>query len=164
MAGYPGSGKSTLAHEIAKVTQAIIIDVDIIKTTLINSGIQEEMISMCAYNIMFDLGDFYLKQGKSVIIDSPCYYRESLENGFRISENNKASYKYVECIAESYGEVNFRLKTRESLISQYKSVTKEVYENMLGTSLKPDGVKCFTVNTSKSTSEVLGSVIEYLRD
>lgn len=35
MSGFPGSGKSTLARQIAKLTGAVIIDHDIVKSALL---------------------------------------------------------------------------------------------------------------------------------
>jgi predicted kinase len=34
MSGFPGSGKSTLAKQIAKRTNAVIIDHDVVKSAL----------------------------------------------------------------------------------------------------------------------------------
>lgn len=39
MSGAPGSGKSTLAKEISGRINSIILDLDVIKSSLIESGI-----------------------------------------------------------------------------------------------------------------------------
>ena len=54
MAGYPGSGKSTLSRKIAKGTGAIVIDRDIIKTSMINSKVPESLVANSSYRVVFD--------------------------------------------------------------------------------------------------------------
>jgi dephospho-CoA kinase len=54
MAGYPGSGKSTLSKKIAKTTGAIVIDRDVIKSSLIVSDVPEELLAPAAHNVLFD--------------------------------------------------------------------------------------------------------------
>ena len=102
MAGYPGSGKSTLSKKIANRTGAIVIDRDIIKSTMINSKIPNDIAADVSYNVVFDLAEFYLGMGKSVIIDTPCYYETGLNNGIGIAKKYGVDYKYIECRVEDY--------------------------------------------------------------
>lgn len=94
MAGYPGSGKSTLAKKIAENTDAIVIDRDVIKTSMIVAEVPEKLVADASYKVVFDLVSFYLHMGKSVIIDTPCYYTDTLDNGICISKQCGANYKF----------------------------------------------------------------------
>lgn len=66
MSGFPGSGKSTLARRIAKNTGAIVIDHDIVKTTLLESLETRQIETMAAggisYEIEWSLIDFHLSR------------------------------------------------------------------------------------------------------
>jgi predicted kinase len=84
MSGFPGSGKSTLAREIAKHTDAVIIDHDIVKSALLHSieaPIDPKLAGKISYNIDWSLIEFHLSQGHNVIFDSPCLYEEMVERG-----------------------------------------------------------------------------------
>lgn len=69
MSGFPGSGKSTLAQRIAKHTNSIVIDRDVIKSSMLNSGIKDQLLADASYLVVFDLVAYYLSKGISVIID-----------------------------------------------------------------------------------------------
>lgn len=45
MAGFPGSGKSTIAQLIAKHTNSIVIDRDVIKSSMLNAGIKDQLLA-----------------------------------------------------------------------------------------------------------------------
>ena len=90
MSGFPGSGKSTLAQQISKITGAVIIDHDIVKSALLKSldtyNIDSNAAGKIAYDIDWSLIDFHLSQGQSTILDSPCFYTEMVEKGIMMSE------------------------------------------------------------------------------
>ena len=117
MSGFPGSGKSTLALEIANRTGCIIIDHDISKSAMmdcVDEGlIDGKLAGKLSYNVDFALVDYYLSQGRSVILDSPCLFEEMIEKGTNISRKYNANYKYIECYLDDFVEINNRLKNRE---------------------------------------------------
>lgn len=75
MSGFPGSGKSTLSRQIAKRTGAVIIDHDIVKSSLLTSfeeiSIEKKLVGKVAYNMDWSLVEFHLSQGQNVVLDSP---------------------------------------------------------------------------------------------
>lgn len=129
MSGFPGSGKSTLARIIAKLTGAIIIDHDIVKSALLTSletiQMDANAAGKIAYDIEWSLIDFHLSEGHSVIMDSPCFYAEMVEKGTKLSEKHHAKYKYVECYLNDIKEIQRRLKSRTRMISQIQQVSSE---------------------------------------
>jgi predicted kinase len=161
MAGYPGSGKSTLSKRIAKQMNAVVIDRDIIKTSMIHSGVSDNIVADASYKVVFDLAEYYLSMRISVIIDTPCYYEGTLKNGMRIADKYKANYKYIECKVDEFTIIENRLKTRERLISQIKTTTIERFTNALGMSVKPDG-NFLNVNTSSNGSYDMKEIQKYL--
>lgn len=112
MSGFPGSGKSTLSREIAKQLKAVIVDHDIVKSSLMESllevPIHPKLAGKASYNIDWSLVEFYLSQGHNVILDSPCLYDELIEKGIPLSEKYPIKYKYVECYLDDMGEINRR--------------------------------------------------------
>ena len=69
--GLPGSGKSTLAREISRRLRLPLIDKDDIKDTL--DGHVEDA-GWYAYEVWLRLIERQLRQGLSVVCDSPLTY------------------------------------------------------------------------------------------
>ena len=66
MSGFPGSGKSTVSKYIAKLTGAVIIDHDVLKSALLKSlkvkGLNQRLLVGFAYDAEWVLIDSYLEQ------------------------------------------------------------------------------------------------------
>lgn len=162
VSGYPGSGKSTLAKEISKYVDVVIIDRDVIKTAMIDSGIDMSIIAESSYSIVWALCKYHLKNNKNVIIDSPCYYKETLMNGISIAHEYSADYKYIECRTEDFVLINKRLKTRKRLLSQIDSTNEKTFLNKLEKSIKPDNNRFLVIDSSLSIESYINKVIEYI--
>lgn len=162
MAGFPGSGKSTLAKEISKNFNIIILDIDIIKTSMIESGVDSSIVANVSYHTMFSLCDYYLSLNRNVVIDTPCYYTETLENGINLAKKYNAEYKYIECRVDDFEEINRRLKSRERKLSQYASTKEDVFYKYIGKSKYPKQIKSFIVDTSLPISLYIPDVVKYI--
>ncbi|WP_137791010.1 ATP-binding protein [Bacillus sp. E(2018)] len=168
MSGFPGSGKSTLARELAKETGAVIIDHDIVKSSLLQtiagSSIDAKSTGAIGYHIDWSLIDSMLSQGKSVIFDSPCLYEEMIEKGTHLAKKHNVTYKYVECYLDNRTEINNRLRNRDRLISQIKEInSEEAFQYTIKNSKKPMGLKCLVVDTSQPLESYVGTVLEYIQ-
>lgn len=169
MAGFPGSGKSTLSREIAKRTGAIIIDHDIVKSALLHSTedapLEGKLAGKISYTIDWSLVEFHLSQGHNVIFDSPCFYKEMVERGIRLSERYHANYKYVECYLNDFEEVNDRLKKRNRMISQIKNVRSvEAFQYSIANSKKPTDIQYMVVDTRRPIGSYLNEVLTYINE
>lgn len=167
MSGAPGSGKSTLAIEISKNINVIILDHDIIKSSLIHSGIEFNLAGKLSYNTIWSLAEYYLKQGRNVIIDSPCFYIEGLENGMQLAEKYKFKYKYVECRVEDLKEIDSRLKKRNNMVSQISQVMSDktderVFLNWINNMKRPSDIPYIIVDTDKPLESYVNKVVDYL--
>lgn len=118
MSGCPGAGKSTIAHEIGRRLNAIIIDVDILKTAILEADVSFDSAGSMAYDIMWTMARSFLEQGFSVVIDSPCYYQEVLDTGLQLAHETNACYRYIECVVDDLAIISRRLKSRTPLRSQ----------------------------------------------
>jgi predicted kinase len=118
MAGGPGAGKSTLAAEIASKRGAVIVNSDVVKSTLLDAGIAWKQAGPAAYQVLFALADDLLGQGHNVILDSPSHYDYIPENGERIAGERGAVYRFVEAVCPALDEVRRRLAERTPRRSQ----------------------------------------------
>ncbi|WP_026478216.1 AAA family ATPase [Alkaliphilus transvaalensis] len=162
MAGFPGSGKSTLSRAIANKMDAIVIDRDIIKNAMVESGVSQEIVANASYMVVYDLVKFYLGMKRSVIIDTPCYYHEILNYGIEKANEFGVDYKYIECRVEDYSIIEERLKSRESLVTQIKSTSKENFEYSKDKSKKPQDGNYIVVDTSLDNDANMELIIRYL--
>lgn len=162
MAGFPGSGKSTLAKEISKHIDAIVLDRDIIKSSMIESGVDNNIVAEASFTVVFSLAKYYLALNKNVIIDTPCFYEASLNNGIAISNEFEAEYKYIECRVENFALLNGRLKARKKSISQIDHIKEETFLRSLDSSKRPNGTECLIVDSSKPVTSYIDEVIRYL--
>lgn len=163
MAGYPGSGKSTLSKKIAKTTGAIVIDKDVIKSSLIVSDVPEKLLAPAAHNILFELAKFYLKMKLDVILDCPCYYELTVNRGTDIADNCEARYKYIECRVEDYSILEKRINTRDILPSQFRTASYEPFKNSIDKSVRPKDGNYLIIDTSTEDSYDFDSIQKYLK-
>ena len=125
MSGVPGTGKTTVANAIAKKTGAAIIDLDVVKSALLDSTVPVPLASKASYKIMQGVASHLMSQGKSVICDSPCYYENVLTQGQNMAAYYGAAYLYIECALTDLIEIDRRLRTRSRFPSQLSSVWAE---------------------------------------
>lgn len=167
MSGYPGSGKSTLARELTKHTTAVILDHDIVKSSLIESlkgDISFNDAGKASYDIEWSLVD-YLSQGHSVILDSPCLYTEMIDKGLALAQKLKAKYKYIECYLNDYKEINRRLRKRNRMASLIEEAPSE--QALIKTNekaKKPATGKILVIDTSKPINTYITRVVEYVKE
>ncbi|MBU3128661.1 AAA family ATPase [Clostridium tagluense] len=162
MSGFPGSGKSTLAKEISKYINVVVIDVDVIKSSMIESGVTSDIVANASYNIVFSLCKYYLRLNKNVIIDTPCYYNDSLDNGISIAHEYNADYKYIECRVEDFEIVNNRLTSRERSISQIESAEKSRFLGAIDKSKRPTKTDFLVVDSSLPIESYIKEALNYI--
>lgn len=171
MSGYPGSGKSTLARAIARTTGAIVVDHDIVKSSLLGameSNIDSSLAGKISYDIDWSLVDFYLSQCRSVILDSPCLYSGLLDRGTELAKQYHVKYKYIECFLSDHNERDRRLRARQRMISQVPGVPAEVKDTLLtieSSSMKrPAEARYLIVDTSQPLEAYIDKVMEYINE
>ncbi|MBM7563887.1 hypothetical protein JOC55_000819 [Paenibacillus sacheonensis] len=125
-----------------------------------------QMSGFPAYHIEWSLIDFYLVQGHSVILDSPCLYEELVEKGLALAEKYNAKYKYVECVLNDIHELNHRLKNRKRMITQIGPVNipEEKWQEVINRAKKPVQLECMKVDTSQPIDQYIGDVLLYIRN
>ena len=122
MSGAPGSGKSTTAKLLAQSINAVVIDHDVLRSTALEHDLSFSQAAKLAYDLGWALGEDMLKQERSVIMDSPCNYQETLDRGTALAERHHCDYWYVECKVDDIGLLDERLRRRAPLRSQRTGV------------------------------------------
>jgi predicted kinase len=161
LSGSPGAGKSNLALEIAKAIDVVIVDHDITKSALLETGLDNLTASKAAWDVGYAYVNYYLSQGRNVIMDSCCFYEKQLERGMEAVKNNNAKYRYVECYLNDLEELNRRLKSRERKTSQLEFITTENFSLWIDDMKKP-GENFLVVDTSKPVNTYIKDIIQYL--
>ena len=122
MSGAPGSGKSTIARLLGQSIGAVVIDHDVLRSTLLESDLQFGPAARNAYQLQWALAQDVMKQGLSVIIDSTCNFQVVLDRGAELAKEHGYSYWYVECQVRDVDLLDRRLRSRESMTSQRTAV------------------------------------------
>lgn len=124
MAGAPGAGKSTTAMLLQRSIGGLVIDHDIIRSSLLEdySDAAFDQVAKSAYRLQWVMAEQAAKQGLNVIIDSVCNYQKTLDNGSALAERLGYTYWYVECRVESIALLDERLRTRKPMRSQRTGV------------------------------------------
>lgn len=122
MSGLPGSGKSTIARELAAHIQAVVLDHDDTKTTILETGVSPKQAGAASYEVIKKFPRQLTSRGLSVIIDSPCLYKELLEHGQSAAKQSGAEFRYIECVLPELAELDKRLRARPAKASQMRSL------------------------------------------
>lgn len=118
MAGHGGAGKSMLARQVAEVLGGVVIDLDTIKTALLDAGAGWDEASTWSYAVIYGLVDDLLTgRGAVVIVDTPSYWAEIHERLTAAADRQGAAYVFVECFADDDVRAD-RLRRRASRRSQ----------------------------------------------
>ncbi len=126
LSGVPGSGKSTLARSIAGATGLVVVDTDVLKSSIIESGVSVAAAGRVTYAAALALAGDLLVQGRGVLLDSPCRYQELLDSGRQVAGANGVRYAFIELWVEDWSAVLARLDARSPRPSQVASATAPV--------------------------------------
>ncbi len=118
LAGAPGSGKSTFAAALAGARDAVIVNSDVVKSTLLDAGVVWSQAGPAAYQVLFALADDLLGQGRSVVLDSPSHYDYIPANGQRVASQHAVRYRFIELVCDDIDELKRRLAERKPRRSQ----------------------------------------------
>jgi predicted kinase len=124
MSGAPGSGKSTIARLLRPSINGIIIDHDVLRSALLETGIVSfDQAAKQAYQLQWAQAQDFMSQGVgSVIIDSTCNYPEVVEQGTSLAACHGYTYWYIECKVDDVDLLDRRMRGRQPMASQRSAV------------------------------------------
>lgn len=100
MSGAPGTGKTTTAELLAPHIDAVTIPHDLIKSQLLDSGMSFNDAGKLAYDMDWALAENAIRQGLSVMVDTPCLFPEIVDRGQELARKHDFTYWYVELSAD----------------------------------------------------------------
>ena len=130
LSGVPGTGKSTLARRLAAGLDLVVLDKDVVMSSLLADDEPLANAGRASYSCLLALAANLLSQGHDVVLDSPCRYPSLLESGRALAAAAGVSYRLVELWADDPAALLPRLTARDHRQSQ---VTPAVPEWELGT-------------------------------
>ena len=154
MAGHGGSGKSTLARGLADRLGAVVVDLDTIKSTLLDAGASWSDASSWSYELIYALVDDALATaGSRVVVDTPSYWPQIHERLTTLADTCGAAYVFVECEARETVRAE-RLATRPRRRSQVRALGVDSVDAPRGQDpvhqrpiRRPSGRRCVVVAT-----------------
>lgn len=123
MSGAPGSGKSTMSRLLGRsISNTIIIDHDILRSGLIESGMSFDQAAKTSYQLQWKLARDFMEQGFHIIVDSTCNYQTILDQGTTLAKDHGYKFWYVECKVQDIDILDQRLRSRRPMTSQRTGV------------------------------------------
>ncbi|KAL8404269.1 hypothetical protein RB594_009216 [Gaeumannomyces avenae] len=117
MSGAPGAGKSSMARLLQRSTGGLIIDHDVLRSSLLGSAdglLPFDHVAKMTYDLQWALAESAARQGLgAVILDSACNSREVVDRGSELAARHGAAYWYVECRVADVDLLDRRLRARE---------------------------------------------------
>ena len=162
VAGPPGSGKTTLALALSRALAWPTVDKDSLKSPMLTAGVPEQIAGPASYDLMFEVGrDLLIRQGFSVILDSPAGYPEVIRRAEELAITASAKLRWILCLANQQVR-NARLAERVATPSQW-AADSEILDD--GSErwrplLPPSAL---VVRTDSPAEDLLPQIIEYLK-
>ena len=162
LAGPVGAGKTTLALALARTLGWPVVDKDTLKSPMLEAGVPEAIAGRASYDLLFEVGkDLLIRQGFSVILDSPAGYPAVVRRAETLAEEAGASLKFVLCLADPVLR-NQRLAERASKSAQLTADAQTLDDgHERWTPLLPP--QTLRVRAERPVEELLQRVVPYLR-
>ena len=122
MSGAPGAGKSTIAKLLSETIRADVVDHDLIKSQLLEDGMPFDEASKQTYSMQWIAAEQIMQKGFSVLVDSTCNFKETLETGFALANKFNYQHIYFECRVDDIDLLDRRLHQRVPMRSQRRGV------------------------------------------
>lgn len=107
-----------MANLLAHSIDGEVINHDVIKALLLENGNSFDQSAKLTYRFQWVCAEIMMRKGRTVIIDSTCNYKETLDQGTALARQYGYDYTYVECRVNDIDLLDERLRSRVPLRSQ----------------------------------------------
>jgi len=159
MHGEPGSGKSTLARALGPHIGGVVLDKDVIKASLLRTGIVEEQAAAGAYEAHFEQAKHLVGQGHSIVLDNPVFWELVEQRWLEVSSLAGCPPILIETVCPDREELVRRLATRAALESQPRDpLDLARYPASAPTRYVPR----LTLDTTRALDELVGEGLAFI--
>lgn len=159
MHGEPGSGKSTVAQALGARLDAVVIDKDVIKASLLRVGIEEQHAAAGAYEVFFTQARAFVAAGLSIVLDNPVYWESVERRWLEIAALAGSPAILIECVCADRAELVRRLATRDALESQPREPLDLMrHPDSVETAFQPR----LTLDTMRPLAELVDEALAYV--
>jgi predicted kinase len=163
--GLMGTGKSTLSQAVGQRMNWPVLNIDDIADIFVSRQLPNRQVAR--YDILFSLGESFLKQGFSVILESSLRGEEGFERGKQLAKNMNAQLRVVECHCSDEALWKERLETRphrpNQLIRDWQSFL-EYREKALPDFAYEIDCPVLSVDTARDLEMTTNEVITWLKE
>ncbi len=158
--GLPGTGKTTLAKAVAEKIDAISINSDSIRMSMLEEREYTEEEKKMIYQAMFEEAGKNLKEGKNVVLDATFYKKELRESVEEVAKEAGTGFCIVECVTHEdlLKERIFKRKKEET----ESEADFEVYKKVK-TQFEPIEEEHLAVDTSVELEKQIELVMNYIK-
>ena len=160
--GLPGTGKSVVARYIAKKTNSLLLNTDVIRKKLFKKPKYSEGEKGRVYDMLFKLAEKALKGSrkkvsKNVVLDGTFYRKILRERAKRLAEKVGSKFVLIEVVcSEEIAKQRLEKRAGEKSVSDadfcvYKKI-KEQFEAI--------SEKHFVIDTGKAWKEEVEKILE----
>ncbi len=159
--GLPGTGKTTLAKAVAEKINAVYLNSDSIRMSMLEEREYTEEEKKRVYEAMFVEAEKQLTEGKNVVLDATFYKKELRETAEGVAKKADVGFFIVECVTHEdlLKERIFKRKKEES----ESEADFEVYKKVK-TQFEPIEKEHLAVDTSLSLEKQVELVEKYLSE
>ncbi len=158
--GLPGTGKTTLAKAVAEKIDAVSINSDSIRMSMLEEREYTEEEKKMIYQAMFEEAGKNLKEGKNVVLDATFYKKELRESVEEVAKEAGTGFFIVECVTHEdlLKERIFKRKKEET----ESEADFEVYKKVK-TQFEPIEEEHLAVDTSVELEKQIELVMNYIK-
>ena len=96
-----------MAAAIAGAIGAVVVDLDVIKSALLDAGLSWSEASSASYSVIDALAADQLRFARvPVVVDTPSYWPQIHERLTGLADEHHAAYRFLECSADDSVRAN----------------------------------------------------------
>ena len=157
MHGHPGSGKSTIAKLIGTALPAVVLDKDVILSSMWEGDLPRDASRPASYTVLRAAAADILAQGLSVILDRPCFWPVIEAEGRALAARAGVPWAMVDCQCADLIERGHRLSVRQALPTQPRDILPHP-----GVGMYEPTCDRLIINTLRPVEENVPLVLKYL--